>query len=272
MAMLYTGAKGETKAQIGKYVFNGLTEQAVKEYIKNFMDTASENRNPSEYYNSSYANGIFVENKYPVLEEYKANVLKFYDGYVKNVDFETNPESARQEINKWVEEATYHEIKDMYLHHALDNANMLLIFAIYFKDIWKYKFDESNTMKKNFSISKNEDSIVDMMSQSNAQFYYFEDDMVQVLGLPFGAEKDREPVMYIIVPKKRFGLDEVISTMTMDRFREVIMQGRERKINTVERHSNFLCIICSKRCFRLKYQNSNWKAIGMETTCFEDWS
>jgi serpin B len=234
MALLYAGAKGETKSQISEYVFHGLTEEAVREYLKKVIDIWSKKRNPSGFYNMSYAHAVFVQNQYPLLEEYKSTLLKYYDSYAKSVDFEKTPEIARQEINSWIDEETNHEIRDFYPEHALDHAKMIAINAFYFKANWKNKFNASKTTKQDFFMRENDRSVVDMMSQSNTQFYYFEDDTVQVLGLPFDVDQDRETIMYIILPAKRFRLDDVVSTMTADRFRKIITEGREQPIAKVD--------------------------------------
>jgi serine protease inhibitor len=234
MALLYAGANGNTKSQIGKNVFDGMTEQAVKEYMKKQHDTWSTKRNPSAVYNLSYANGIFVQNDYPVSQEYAATLAAYYDGYIKAVDFVRNPESARIEINKWIDEQTDHKIKDVYPERSLDNVNMVLVSALSYKDTWKYKFNEADTMKKDFFTSENNRSTVDMMSQSKTPLYYFQDDKVQVLGLPFAVENKRETIMYIHVPVKRFGLDDIVSTLTRDRLGEMYTKGREKSIDKVE--------------------------------------
>jgi serpin B len=159
----------------------------------------------------------------------------YYRSDVESLDFRNNAESARQKINSYVEGKTSQKIKDLFAVNSLDKAAMVLVNALYFKSAWKNKFNVSETSKKPFSSNEKDQTMVDMMSKSGSDFYYNDNDAeVHVLGLPFNSPNENEWSAYIILPLKRFGLDDAIKNMTADRFQNLINNAKMRTIQRVD--------------------------------------
>jgi len=235
MGALFAGAAGDTKSRIGKSLFDGLTDKEINEFTKSLLAKYSERHNPSIFSNMSYANRLYAQNDSEILPKYRATLSDYYDTEIESVDFENNAESIRREINQYVEDETENKIKDLLPENSLNGAKMVLVNAIYYKDSWKNKFDISNTQKKNFYTTQNDKEPIDMMNQNDADFYYYEDENVQVLGLPFVPENDdREVIMYIILPVKPFGLAEIVSNMTIDIFQKWLKNGQLTRVQQID--------------------------------------
>jgi serpin B len=233
MGMLNAGASGNTKAQILKAIFNNQPDQAINGYMKAIQDKLSQ-KSASDFYNASFANRIYVQTTYPISKSYTTTLLQYYYSDVKLTNFDRSPETSRRDINSWVDAQTNHEIQNMFPPGSLDRSVLVLLNIVYFKESWRSTFNKSLTTKKDFFTNENVKSSVDMMAKNEEDFYYFLDDDVKVLGLPFGLDKDKEKVMYVILPANRFGLDAVVSTLTTDRLQEMITGGSVRHINKIE--------------------------------------
>jgi serine protease inhibitor len=75
---------------------------------------------------------------------------------------------------------------------------MFLINAIYFKGMWRYKFDRANTAERDFYLLDKGSKKIPMMSQGG-EFQYYEDEDFQGIRLPYGNDR---LAMYIFLPSR----------------------------------------------------------------------
>ncbi|XP_016334629.1 serpin B13-like, partial [Sinocyclocheilus anshuiensis] len=78
--------------------------------------------------------------------------VNFYDNFLdeceewcfaslRNADFKTDPDAARKKINSWVENKTYHQLKDLLDPGDVSkDTSLALISAVYFKKKWATGF------------------------------------------------------------------------------------------------------------------------------------
>jgi serine protease inhibitor len=98
------------------------------------------------------------------LQKYVTDSLTYYGSEVQRLDFTTQAEQSRVLINNWISTQTHDKIRDMMPTGAINrNTIMVLANAIYFKGMWKRKFDARRTIKKNFMAGPNNQMQVDMM-------------------------------------------------------------------------------------------------------------
>lgn len=226
VGMAYAGSAGNTKSQIKKALYNGMADSTLNEQMKNLSETLNQ---PSASYNLSLANRLYSQKKFDILQTYLNTLKTYYKSEIKSVDFVNKAEETRQEINTWVESKTNSKIKDLIPEGALRGVVLALINAIYFKGDWVHTFNQTFTSKKTFYGSNNNQIQVDMMKQTKKEFYYNENEDVQVLGLPYVGDL----AMYIILPKQRSGLSQVESKLTGDKFIDLIQNAFERDIAEV---------------------------------------
>ena len=147
----------------------------------------------------STANALWTQDGYPFLLHYLNFIENYYMGKATDVDF-SNAEMAAQQINQWVEKHTNGKIKDLLSGSDIHPLTKLILTnAIYFKGNWLYQFNREHTAELDFEISPDNTVKVLMMSLSDAELNYAENDYVQILELPY---KGEELSMIIVLPRE----------------------------------------------------------------------
>jgi len=197
LSMTYEGARGETADEM--------------EAVFGFLDDPS-NRLPSvaRIYNTlndedrEYAlhtvNALWVQQGYPVVEDYIEAIVGYYGGDVNALDFVAEPDESRVTINDWVEDRTNDRIKDLFPSGSIDaEVRLVLTNAIYFKGDWLIEFDEEATGEEEFHVSPTDNVTVDMMRLRGETFNYAETDELQIIELPYAGE---DVSMLILLPRE----------------------------------------------------------------------
>lgn len=197
LAMTYEGACGDTAEQMKTvlgFEQNNTINLCSFGRIYNLLNIDTE-------YTLNTANALWTREGYPFLESYLDFIDDYYMGKATEIDF-SNPASASDIINAWVEKNTGGKITDM-LSEADVNPDTVLILsnAIYFKGLWLNQFDEDDTRDRDFTLSNKEVIQVPMMALTNAEesFNYTETEDVQILELPY---KGDDVTMMIILSKE----------------------------------------------------------------------
>ena len=218
LAMTSCGARGNTAAEIMKVLHvASVSSPDLNNSMKKFIDTL--NGASDESNKLLTANRLFVEKSFEILEAFKEGTRAFYDAELALVDYITNVEKAREEINRWVEEKTNDKIKDLIPPGMLSSDTRLtLVNAIYFKGLWLEQFKKEGTHSGSFFVSPNEEIKVQMMQQE-AEFKYFVSQQLacQVLEIPYIGKKMS---MVIFLPNETQGLAKLEEKITYDNLRE----------------------------------------------------
>uniref|UniRef100_A0A668ALT2 Serpin B6 n=1 Tax=Myripristis murdjan TaxID=586833 RepID=A0A668ALT2_9TELE len=174
-------------------------------------------------YSLSLANRLYGDQSYQFVEGFLADTKKHYDAELESVDFKTSAETARININSWVEKQTQDKIKDLLTPGVVDSmTRLVLVNAIYFKGNWDRKFDADLTKDAQFKLNKNENKPVKMMYQK-AKFplTYIPEVNCQILELPY---KGKDLSMLIFLPKEMeddtTGLEKLEKELTYEKFVE----------------------------------------------------
>jgi serine protease inhibitor len=115
------------------------------------------------------------------------------------------------------------------------NTIMVLANAIYFKGMWKRKFDARRTIKKNFMVGPNNQMQVDMMhDQFKAMSGEHTALNCKVLQLPYSGD---QVSMVLILPNDKNGLTQLENRLTFAKFQELL--SGLRKQDTIIRIPKF---------------------------------
>ncbi len=266
-SMLYEGAEEETAEEI-QNVFGFTSEDDVRRpamagiYNRlNFKDRE---------YTLELANSLWVEEQYEVLPDFVNVIERFYVGEVRNIDFINNPEESRTEINEWVAVKTNEIIKELFLPDSITSATKLVVTnAIYFKGDWVIGFDSSNTEEQNFYITDEEWTEVPMM-KGRDDFFYYEDENIQVLELEY---KGGDLSMIVALPKdkdiksleERIDRVEFIKWMEEKEKQTVEVFFPKFEINTRYDIKNYLDSLGIKKAFT---EEANFLEINKESNLF----
>eukprot|EP00076_Gallus_gallus_P017850 XP_015137682.1 serpin B12 [Gallus gallus] len=177
-------------------------------------------QNLGKDYVLSLANSLFIQQGFEPHQKYLMCSKELYRAALETVDFQRALEASRLKINDWVESETQGKIKELFAPGVIDSHTILvLVNVIYFKASWEHKFEEKNTVQRDFKLNQNERKPVQMMYQKGTfKLGYIEELGTQVLELPY-AQKLLS--MIILLPGETAdgspsGLEQTESTMTYE--------------------------------------------------------
>lgn len=220
LSMLSLGAGGNTASQMSRTLH---FPEAEGEIHAGFSKLLSEINRAGAPYALSLASRLYGDQSYTFIEKFLSDTKTLYKAELETVDFSSNADAARVNINTWVEKQTQEKIKDLLAEGDVDSlTRLVLVNAIYFKGSWERKFREEHTQEKQFKINKKESKPVQMMFQK-AKFplAFIPDVNCQILELPY-AGKDLS--MLIMLPNTMeddtTGLQKLESALTYENFVE----------------------------------------------------
>ncbi|MBD2481708.1 serpin family protein [Planktothrix sp. FACHB-1365] len=210
-AMTYAGARGQTEQQIAQ-VFGFSPGE---EFHVAFSDLERQLKagQQSDDVLLLSANSLYPQIKYPFLESFLALLDKYYQVKITAVDYEKDPQAARNTINQWVAEQTRNKINELIPPNALNNlTRLVLVNAVYFKGNWAIPFDKNLTKTEPFWVTPSRRIQVPMMQQKK-RVGYTETEEVQVLELPYVGNNLS---LIILLPRKINGLTELEKKLTVE--------------------------------------------------------
>lgn len=201
MGVMELGAQGSTLKEIRHSMgYESLKSGEEFSFLRDFSSMVSAEESQ---YVMKIANSLFVQNGFPINEEFLQMMKMYFNAEVNHVDFSENVAVANY-INKWVENYTNSLLKDLVSPGDFDAVTHLaLINAVYFKGNWKSQFRPENT--RTFSFTKDDESEVQIpMMYQQGEFYYgeFSDGsneaggIYQVLEIPY--EGDEISMMLVL--------------------------------------------------------------------------
>lgn len=218
LAMTMNGAAGETfDGMMETLQFSGLTLEDVN---KNFLNLLESLEYSDKDVLLTLANSIWIAPDYKaeISESFIESVEKYY---LSGVFEATSPEV----INKWIEDHTGGQIKDM-IKEFPDLLVMYLVNAIYFKGAWTTTFDKDDTYETDFTKEDDSTVKVNMMAfKDMAEYNSYVSDKVIGIRLPYGREKisfyafapiewDYQPVDEFIKSLDQASFDEIIGSFS----------------------------------------------------------
>lgn len=188
LSLAYLGARGETAIQMAAALGYPTRPDGVTKAI---MDVASTG---CASIRLAAANSAWIQRGYAILDDYRRQL----DAFVREADF-YNPEVARREINKWVEENTNNLIRDLIPPGALDAlVKLVLANAIHFKAPWNRPFEADITHKAVFHNLDGTTGSTDMMVANETHVPYSDTGAYQAVRLPYA---DGTMDMLVILPR-----------------------------------------------------------------------
>jgi serine protease inhibitor len=175
----------------------------------------------------SIANAIWAQKGYQFLDEFFRIVQQSYQADLKQVDFSSAAESARQAINAWVEQQTNEKIKDLLPPKVLNAlTRLVLVNAIYFKGFWDNQFKSRDTREMEFWLLTEVAVKVPMMHQEH-QFGYWENDWLQIMEMPY---KEESLSLIVLLPKEKTGITDLEQKLNFENMMAWQSRLRKRKV------------------------------------------
>jgi len=225
LAMTYGGARGDTAVQMARTLHFAANPSQL---AASFSDLQKQlNHQESQGIELNIANGLWGQQDHPFLPAFLHEAEKSYGAKLKQVDFRAQADSARREINDWVDHQTSGKITDLIQRGVLDTTTRLvLVNAIYFKGRWVKEFDPRHTARAPFMVSSAQKSDASLMHLTS-DLAYAEADGWQLLELPYVGDKLD---LVVLLPREVEGLkgmEDSLNQSTLDRW---LAQARPQKV------------------------------------------
>lgn len=205
LALAYGGARGNTEKQMSATLHFLADQETFHSAMVKLRQTFAK-IDASRRIEINVANGLWTQKGYNFTSAFLDLAKEKYGAVADPVDFITDREAVRKQINLWVENQTKQRIKNALPPGRLaDNTRAVIVNAIYFKGDWASRFGASRTEKELFWITPTQSIKARMMRQTH-EFRYAEQDGLQILELPYiGYDLS----MIVLLPKERNGMLEM---------------------------------------------------------------
>lgn len=220
LGMALNGASGSTRSEMESVLgWTGISREDINSAYKSL----------SEYLigldpkvSLSISNSIWYKTGFPVETSFIETNKEFFKAEVASLNF-TSPDAVKT-INAWVDDATNHMIPKV-IEQIPEEIVMYLINAVYFNGTWMFRFDENSTKDEPFTSQSGTSSTVKMMNMTG-DLPYYQNDMYQVVDLPYG---DSLYSMTVILPSTADGTDLLAQNLDEAQFNSMLSNLSVRK-------------------------------------------
>jgi len=226
LAMTWAGARENTAVQMAETLHFTEKPAQVHRAIGDLISQLNAVQKETDV-ELSIANAIWAQKGYQFLDEFFRIVQQSYQADLKQVDFSSAAESARQAINAWVEQQTNEKIKDLLPPKVLNAlTRLVLVNAIYFKGFWDNQFKSRDTREMEFWLLTEAAVKVPMMHQEH-QFGYWENDWLQIMEMPY---KEESLSLIVLLPKEKTGITDLEQKLNFENMTAWQSRLRKRKV------------------------------------------
>ena len=217
LGMLMNGADGETLAQMRQVTGfeDDATIEEINAYYKQLIDVLPALDTETTV---RLANGIWVREDFPVIEDFIQACKQSFEAEAKNVPtFVDN--NVLNEINRFAAQHTNNLIKQVIDPSMVDeNTAMALVNALYFKAKWQDKFKKADTKPQVFT-TLNDEQIQAKMLRRTGSMRYGEEKDYQLLELPY---KGGKYCADIILPAKGIDIRKWVEDLDAERWQQML--------------------------------------------------
>ncbi len=229
--LLQAGARGETATEIATVLHYGLEGDALHAAF-NALDLALASRNDAGDADNDpvalrTANAFWGQTGYDWNPDYLDTIALNYGAGVETLDYNTDPDGARETINTWVEDATEDRIVDLLPDGSIDSSTVaVLTNALYLKAPWASPFLPQLTAAGDFNAPTGTVT-AEFMNQMEA-FGYVDGDGYEALEMTY--RQDELSMVFVLPDEGTF--DAFEDALTYDSFSN-IADALETKLGNV---------------------------------------
>jgi serpin B len=226
--MTYAGAEGVTARQMAQTLHFSSPKSQLNPAFKR-LEASLNGSDAAAGLQLRVANRLWGQQGFHFLPAFLQTTRDNYGAELGALDFK-QPETARREINAWIDEHTEHKIQDLIAPGVLDaSTRLVLTNAIYFKANWTSEFSKSHTTDAPFHLPGGQQITVPLMQQTH-RFRYAEAEGMQLLELPYG--RANQCSMLILLPKQVDGLSAVEKQLTYTTLQRWSASLQSRQVRT----------------------------------------
>lgn len=227
LAMTCAGARGNTEKQMAQVLHIDGKQAQFHFLFGTLQDQLNEVQRTDEI-ELDMANALWMQKGHPFLPAFLNTAQHDYQANLLQVNFHPNAESARQQINQWVDTKTRGKITGLIPRGMLNKTTQLVLAnAIYFKGAWASPFGTNLSANLPFYVSGNRRVDVPFMNQVHAADYY-SNSTFQAVRLPYIND---QLSMVILLPNKPGGLKGTERALNPQSLAQCLGEMTNQKIN-----------------------------------------
>jgi len=220
LAMASNGANGETRKQINSLIgANEISKENLNEAFNSLNEYLAKVDSKTTF---ATANSVWIDEGFNVKSEFLSDKKLIGETFKQKL----STEKTMGDINNWCNTKTRGSIKKILAYPLPETCRMALANALYFKGMWKNKFDKEDTKEKDFNNSDGSKSKVQMMRQENEFLAYSGIDM-DFAEFPYGNDNY---CMDIFLPHEDKKLDECMKNFNQNTFELYLREARMAEI------------------------------------------
>jgi serpin B len=208
LSMTAVGAGGITRTELDSEL--GLSNNSTENNM-GFYSVLNGILPQNSAYNLSVADGVWVEQTFPINQTFVNTLSTYYDALARQTDFINNPTGATTDINNWVANKTNNKIINLIPPGAITAlTRLVLVNAVHFKANWSQQFNLQETYNTSFFVSPIQNVTVPMMHQESG-FPYYSNSQLKAIELNYYGSNI---TMLIILPNLNNGISTVESGLS----------------------------------------------------------
>jgi len=223
LAMTFAGAAGNTASQMARVLH---VESDASSLHTAFRDLGAALRQrgtlndpqAGEGFDFHVVNAMWPQSGFALLDSFTSTLTADYGAEVRDLDYASDPEAARTEINDWVADETADRIQGLVPAGAVDTLTRLVLTnAIYFNAPWLEPFSEEATTIEPFTRLDGIPIGVSMMRKTETLLYAEWDGGV-ACEIPYNGSK---LTMLVLVPDEG-SFESFDAALTAERYQEIV--------------------------------------------------
>lgn len=221
-AMTYAGARGETEAEMRQAFTFGENIHTSYGRLQHLLTSP-----PPGAGELISANSVWPQSGYRLQAPFRTTLRDDYHLVPTPLDFEKNPERARNTINEWVRDHTKERIANLLQEGSVDTGTrMVLVNAVYLKAPWLEPFKEGATEMKPFAAPDGE---VQTPTMSKREFLsYAENSAMRAVRIPY---RQGMFSMTILLPQEEAGMEALTSSLSPELVDEIDRSIQKRFVD-----------------------------------------
>lgn len=213
LAAIQRGARGNTKRQIQRITGAGLNQKqnqqahtALKQSLQGQQQQQENGQNQQAQIKTTTT--IIINQRNRAQQKFVQAVRACLNTQVKKCNFQQQHKQCRQQINRHVSQKTNQKLQHVVPQDAVTaNTKLIVVNTAQINAKWSRQVRQHQQTKqgKFYPLGSQQPKHVQVL-QTQGQMNYYEDEQLQVVGLP---TQQQELTLYVIVPKDKDGLNQI---------------------------------------------------------------
>lgn len=232
--VIYGGAVGETQKQMKKVLQYSLKPEYVPRALNLLTrKLTSYNRDINADFRLAFVNSLWFQNDFPFIPNFINEQPIDFKDRIRFVNFDQEPEAARNKINRSVLERTYGRLTDILpLNSIKKDAQLVLVTGISLKAKWQNIFNAQDTHQAFFFPDPNRTVTVSMMEHSG-NYPFLKMDTFSLLEIPYAPlySSSLQLSFYVLLPNHRGNLSQIEQQFTMENVESWLRQMKTQHVH-----------------------------------------